>query len=235
MNITEIRAARRERRDARAEYDRYSNWLNTVLADLARTRHRETRAWLLETASDLTDALAEIHTAAWGAEDADGRPVAASLGTSAALLRQVAATERAVIAPPSWPAPLADYSVGERLWVDLAHTADPVLRALILRSLRDVLVDDLGETAVDVLHVVADTEHPRPQAPDDERAWFLLPRVVIAAGFTLIAGALVVPSPTPATAMLLLAAALTAIVGGEAAWDRFARPRLATRKDGADR
>ncbi|MGP4030214.1 hypothetical protein [Actinomadura sp. 3N407] len=216
--------SRMERAEARRAYAELSDSLNETFDDLYTAADHDERAALLDFAAQVTCRLADLHTAAWGPDaDADGQPMADSLTSSAALLGQVAATERAVIgAGPPLQRWIGDavalqqdqYAAELMIWVRLAHTCEPGQRAAYLHRLRDLTAGHLGDTAAEILAVLAEIEIRRAagqRRPEPPTWWFTAPRIVIGAFFAALAAIVAVPGLEDGTRDVL-AVALLAVV-----------------------
>ncbi|TDC55588.1 hypothetical protein E1281_11685 [Actinomadura sp. KC345] len=215
--IPAVLQARLERRSARRRYAEWSTTLNETFDHLYVAEGRDESVALLDLAANLTERLAELHTAAWGREDdAGGRSMAESLTSQAALLRQVAATERAVIGTITWPdctTPLGcEHTAELRLWTVLAHTSAPGKRAVYLNRLRALAAEHLGERASEVLAVLAEVEEHRATGTTRRaaRPQNMLPRVLIGAVLALIALVAIVPGLDGLGRVVLLVAVLAA-------------------------
>lgn len=218
--IPAVLRTRRERTGMRRQYHELEAALNATFDNLYGTGDRDERATLLDSAAGLTDEMAGLHTDAWGREDdATGRPMAVSLSTSAALLRQVATTERAVIGLTTWPdsatAIGGEHATELRTWTQLATTSAPDLRADYLHRLQALATRHLGDRATEVLaEIAASEEHlatanvrrPRPTG-------FLLPRLAVAAVFALVGSVAIIPGLARAERIGLLVTVLAAIYG----------------------
>lgn len=192
--------SRMQRAEARRGYAELSDSLNETIDDLHTAGDHDERAALLDFAAQVTGRLAELHTAAWGPDaDTAGRPLADALASQAALMGQVAATERAVIGAIAWPdtrTASGDEHAAELLtWTLLAHTAEPGQRAIYLRRLRDLAAERLGDTAAEILVVLAEVEEFRATgaALVPARPRYVLPRVLVGAVLALLAVIAVVP------------------------------------------
>ncbi len=192
--IPEGLRSRIDRAAARRRYTRLQATLNETLDDLYVAEGHDESAALLDFAANITERLAEVHTAAWGCDqDADGRPMADSLTNQAALLRQVAATERAVVGSITWPKdrmlPDDEHAAELRAWAELARTSAPRERAVWLYRLHRLAAQHVGPRAAEVLAVLAEVEEHRatgaPGRPSRPR--YLLPRVLVAATLTFVA------------------------------------------------
>ncbi|MEU6748096.1 hypothetical protein ABZ914_17930 [Spirillospora sp. NPDC046719] len=190
--------ARIDRSTARRRYADLQDTLNETFDDLYLAQDHDDRAALQDRAAQLTEQLAETHTAAWGREaDADGRPMAYSLAGQAALLRQVAATERAVIGAVPWadaePLPGDKYRTELLAWTELAHTSTPDRRASCLRRLHSLAAEHLGGQAAEVLVVLAEVEEHRAHGSTERPSRHRLSRVLIGALMAVLAVVGVVP------------------------------------------
>lgn len=192
--ISEDLRSRFDRAAARRRYTRLQDTLNETFDDLYVADGHDESAALLEFAANVTERLAEEHTAAWGrGEDADGRPMADALLSRAALLRQVAATERAVVGSIIWPndrtPPAREHAAEVRAWAELAHTSEPRDRAIWLRRLHDLAARHVGARAADVLTVLAEVEEHRAAGVvgRPSRPRYVLPRLTVAAALAFVA------------------------------------------------
>jgi hypothetical protein len=151
-----------DRAEARRHYHDWSERLHDQIGDLHEIADRDQRAELLEAAATAVDTLSELHDPAWGPlYGDDGRMRSVSLADCAVLLRMVAATERAVIAPEGeslrmWGDP--DAYAELRVWAELADAAAPGHRADLLRELADMAARRVGADAAGVLRAVAHSE-----------------------------------------------------------------------------
>lgn len=218
------------RRTARRTYVDLLGRLEDKLAALPFVGDCDDRAALLDTAAGLTDRLAALHTTAWGRDlDADGRSAAVCLCGQAVLLRQVAATERAVIGTLVWAAtplartePRTAAELGElRDWAVLAHTAAPDLRAVYLRRLHARVAAYLGARTAAVLARLAEGEQQRADRTRPaplSRWWLHGPRVVIGVFFVALAAIIAVPGLGTGTRDLLGLALLCVYAAALGGW-----------------
>ncbi|KAB2379294.1 hypothetical protein [Actinomadura montaniterrae] len=207
----------RERAEARDRYADLTTWLHEVIDDLYVLTDHDKRAEALDLAGEIATELAELHTAAWGEEaDEAGRPMRASLAGQAALLHQVADTERAVINAITWPIralePEGDHAAELRVWTQLAHTADPTTRAACLRGLHLLVGQHVGGRAAAILAVLAEIDehraahgHTHPAAPRPPH-WYRWSRPLITTVFGLLGLAAVVPGLDATTRLTVLLA-----------------------------
>jgi hypothetical protein len=207
----------KERAEARNRYADLTTWLHEVIDDLYVLTDHDKRAEALDLASEIATELAELHTTAWGEEvDEAGRPIRASLAGQAALLHQVADTERAVINAITWPirdlAAAGDHAAELRVWTQLAHTADPATRAVCLRGLHRLVGQHVGERAAAILTTLAEIDehraahgHTRPAVPRPPH-WYRWSRALIATVFGLLSLAAVVPGLDATTRLTVLLA-----------------------------
>ncbi|WP_149259811.1 hypothetical protein [Actinomadura sp. K4S16] len=218
--IPSVVRSRVDRVAVRHRYTGLQDTLNETIDDLYAAQDHDDRAALLDYAAQLIERLAELHTAAWGREaDADGRPVAVSLAGQAALLRQVAATERAVIGTITWPVgqtpPDAEHAAELHAWTELAHTSAPERRAACLRRLSVLAAEHLGERSAEVLAVLAEVEDHRAagNTVPPARPRFMLPRVLVGAFLALLALIGLAPGLDALGRVLLLAVVMASTYG----------------------
>ncbi|MGC4959723.1 hypothetical protein ACLQ2P_41555 [Actinomadura citrea] len=199
-----------ERTEARRRYAELADTLDVTFSNLAKTTDRDVCGALLDFAANFTSQLAEVHTAAWGPEyDDQGQSMEFALMGQAALLRMVAATERAVTGTAPWPDPAefgSEASEAEAAaWTDLARTAEPGKRAVCLHRLRTLVAQDWGGQAAEVLVHLARIEAGRAidEDPPALRPYWQV-RVVIAAIFVALAVPVAVPGLSEAARAGLL-------------------------------
>jgi hypothetical protein len=159
---------------ARRAYRRVSDHAERVTARLYTTRHRYQRYGLLKTLSELFEELAMLHPVAFGPDPGEGgRDVAESLGSSAILIRTLAATERQVaMLYPDDLEPMLDH-VGpaeSALWRKLATTSDPAVRAELILQVSDLAALRVGGKATESLTFLAETEKELARAAAEGRA-----------------------------------------------------------------
>jgi hypothetical protein len=219
-----------QRFEARRRYRELQDALNETLDQLFFISDHDQRASLLDSASNTVAELAELHTDAWGSDtDAAGLTMADALTYQAALLCNVADTERAVICSITWPslsnAELTGRHAAElRTWTELAHTAAPGRRAQVLRRLRVLITAHFGERAAEVLAVLAETEqhlatgHHRPETP----RLYRFPRILIAVVLGLLGLIAVVPGLDAADRAVLL---VTVLAGAHIGLNVYGRIR----------
>jgi hypothetical protein len=191
-----------DRAEARRHYHDWSERLHDQIGDLHEIADRDQRAELLEAAATAVDTLSELHDPAWGPlYGDDGRMRSVSLADCAVLLRMVAATERAVIAPEGeslrmWGDP--DAYAELRVWAELADAAAPGHRADLLRELADMAARRVGADAAGVLRAVAHSEahlavSPATPACDGVLVESGRTRLLVAALLALVGGIAMAP------------------------------------------
>jgi hypothetical protein len=214
---------RRDRAAARRGYHDAEARLNDLIGDLYEIGDRDERAELLEAAAAATDTLAALHALAWGEELSQaGRPRAEVLTASAVLLRQVAATERAVISTwcPARPAGLptgADHMPELWVWASLAQAGGHGHRADLLSELEVLAGRRVGADAAAVLSIVAASEAHlatgRLVSGRDDEDLEPTPRLLVAALLMLAAVIALVPDLAVRQRFGLLMVVLAAFYG----------------------
>lgn len=150
------------------EYFKHDQACNGAVAALRTERDPARRADLLDVLAVNDEHQAALHTGVYGLdpnEDEDGRPHAESLGSSAVLLRALAATERALATgqPRQLAADERVEEAGGGLLDELAAEADPYTRAAITDELFDAVEPFVGGQAAESLacqaHRYEDVSH----------------------------------------------------------------------------
>ncbi|MGP4027265.1 hypothetical protein [Actinomadura sp. 3N407] len=199
-NIPAVLRNRMRRAEHRNRYLDLRSVLQGNLDDLAITEDPDERARILGAAARDTERMASLHQAAWGNRtDGDGRPMHESLAASAALLRQVAETERGVLISTWVKRARTDHDPQLRAWTALAHTSDPASRVTQLRHLQHLCAAQFGHTAAAVLGLLADLDDRRARRRDRRGPWAAIPpmrptEVVGIIEVTLVTLILVVPA-----------------------------------------
>lgn len=196
MTLTITRALKRHR--TRDLYWDIGADASRITAQLYTAADPADRAYLLDQLADYEQQLADLHPAAFGAdpnEDEGGRDVAESLGSSATLLRALAATEDGNVGRLNQM--LGTINLVESiLWRRLASTRDHGERADLIGQIVEHAAMRVGGQAAESLACLANTERELATAAVEGRPakaphTMKIPRLVIALVFAVI-GALIV-------------------------------------------
>jgi hypothetical protein len=182
-----------KRKRAERIYFQIDDAAAAITQQLYTTADPADRAYLLDQFADYEQQLADLHPTAFGPDpnpDEGGRDVAESLGSSATLLRALAATEDGNVGRLNQLLGTVDL-VESILWRRLASTRNHGERAELIGDIANLAANRVGGQAVQGLLEGFYSEHELAQAAVEGRPakaphTMKIPRLVIALVFAVL-------------------------------------------------